>query len=72
MKTYDDISKLVNDTYKDNPDIRTVTKDLELSVDVVWECLGFKDCLDFKETEWKDSQGYWFQDGVYGRLSVTL
>ena len=55
MKTYDDTSKLVNDTYKDNPDIRIVAKDLGLSFDVVWECLGFKDYFDFEETEWKGS-----------------
>ena len=48
MKTYDEISKLVNDTYKDNPDIRTVAKDQGLSFDVVWECLGFKDYFDLR------------------------
>ena len=51
---YDDISKLVNDTYKDNPDIRTLALELVLPFDVVWECLGFKDYLDFVETESKD------------------
>ena len=54
MKNYDDISKLVNDTYRDNPDIRTVARDLVLPFDVVWECLGFKDYFDFEETEWKE------------------
>ena len=54
MKTYDEISKLVNDTYKDNPDIRTVVKDLGLPFDLVWDMTGLKDYFDFKETEWKD------------------
>ena len=53
MNTYDEISKQVRDTYKDNPDIRMIAKDLGLPLDVVWECLGFKDYFDFEETEWK-------------------
>ena len=50
MKTYDDISELVNDTYKDNPDIRTVANDLVLPFDVVWESIGFKDWFAFYDT----------------------
>jgi hypothetical protein len=50
--TYDDLCKLVNDTYRENPDIRirTLADDLGVSLDVVWECLGFRDDFDFVET----------------------
>ena len=53
--TYDELHKLVNDAYRENPDIRirTLASDLGLPFDVVWECLGFKDYFDFEETEWK-------------------
>ena len=50
--TYDDLCKLVNDAYRENPDIRirTLAHDLGLSLDIVWECLGFRDGFDFVET----------------------
>ena len=54
MKTYDDISKLVNDAYKDNPDIRTIAKDLGLPFDLIWDMTGLKDYFDFEDTEWKE------------------
>ena len=43
--TYDDLCKLVNDAYRENPDIciRTLADDLGVPFDVAWECLGFKD-----------------------------
>ena len=49
--TYNDLCKLVNDAYRENPDvrIRTLASDLGLSLYVVWECLGFKDHFDFYE-----------------------
>jgi len=49
--SYDDLRKLVNDTYRENPDIRirTFADDLGVPFDVVWECLGFKDLFDFVE-----------------------
>ena len=51
--TYDDLCKLVNDAYRENPDIRirTLANDLEIPFEVVWECLGFRDYSDFEETE---------------------
>jgi len=47
--TYDDLCKLVNDAYRENPDIRiqTLADDLDIPFDVVWEMIGFKDYLDF-------------------------
>ena len=51
--SYDYLSKVVNDAYRENPDIpiRTLAHDLGLSFNVVWECLGFRDYFDFVETE---------------------
>jgi hypothetical protein len=51
--SYDDLSKVVNDTYRENPDIhlRKLAHELGLPFDIVWECLGFRDWVDFEETE---------------------
>ena len=48
--TYDELCKLVNDTYQENPDIpiQTLANNLKIPFDVAWECLGFKDCMDFE------------------------
>ena len=50
--TYDELHKLVNDAYRENPDIRirTLASNLALPLDVVWECLGFSDWFEFVET----------------------
>ena len=50
--TYDDLCKLVNDAYRENPDIRirTLANELGTPFDIVWECLGFRDYFDFVET----------------------
>ena len=51
--SYDELSKVVNDAYRENPDIRirTFANELGIPFNVVWECLGFKDWFDFGETE---------------------
>jgi hypothetical protein len=51
--SHDDLCKVVNDAYRENPDIpiRTLAHELGVPFDVVWECLGFKDYFDFVETE---------------------
>ena len=49
--TYDELCKVVNDAYRENPDIRTLAHELGLPLDVVWECLGFKDWFDFYDTD---------------------
>jgi hypothetical protein len=50
--TYDELCKVVNDAYRENPDIhiRTLAHELGLPFDVVWECLGFRDEMDLMET----------------------
>jgi hypothetical protein len=50
--SYDDLCKLVNDAYRENPDIpiRTLVNDLDIPFDVVWEIIGLKDWYDFVET----------------------
>ena len=49
--TYDELCKLVNDTYRGKPDIhlRTLANDLGVPFDIVWECLGFKDEMDWMD-----------------------
>ena len=47
FKTYDEISKEVNESYKRTKDIRETAKELNLSFSEVFEMLGFKDELDF-------------------------
>ena len=51
--SYDELSKVVNHSYRENPDIRirTLANELGIPFNVVWECLGFKDWFDFGETE---------------------
>ena len=51
--SYDDLSKVVNDAYRGNPDIsiRTLANELGIPFNIVWECLGFKDWFDFVDTE---------------------
>ena len=50
--SYDELSKIVNDAYRKNPDIRirTLANELGIPFNVVWECLGFRDWFDFVET----------------------
>ena len=50
---YEDLCKVVNDAYRENPDIpiRILAKELGIPFNVVWECLGFRDYFDFEDTE---------------------
>ena len=50
--SYDELSKVVNDAYRENPDIsiRTFANELGVPFNVVWECLGFRDYFDFVES----------------------
>ena len=52
-KSYDELSKVVNDAYRENPDIsiRTLANELGIPFNVVWECLGFRDWFEFYDTE---------------------
>ena len=54
FKTYGEWSKFVNDTYKDNGDIRETMKETGLPFDEVWEMTGFKDWFDFVEGDKDD------------------
>ena len=51
--SYDELSKVVNDAYRENSDIRirTLANELGIPFNVVWECLGFRDWFDFEDTE---------------------
>jgi len=51
--SYDELSKVVNDAYRENPDIsiRTLANELGIPFNVVWECLGFRDWFEFYDTE---------------------
>jgi uncharacterized protein with GYD domain len=41
----------VNESYKRTNDVRETVKETGIDFDVVWEMLGFKDWVDFCETE---------------------
>ena len=47
--SYDDLSKLVNDAYRETGDIRETMRETGLSFDEVWDMTGMKDWF-----EWKD------------------
>ena len=51
--SYDELCKLVNDAYRENPEIhiRTLANNLGVPFDIVWECLGFKDEMDWMELD---------------------
>ena len=51
--SYDELSKVVNDAYRKNPDIsiRTLANELGIPFNIVWECLGFRDWFEFYDTE---------------------
>ncbi len=46
---YDELSVLVNKSYKRTDDIRLTMKELKLPFDDVFDMLGFKDYSDFVE-----------------------
>jgi hypothetical protein len=51
--SYDELCKVVNDAYRENPDIRirTLAQELGVPFNIVWECVGFRDWFDFYDTE---------------------
>ena len=48
---YDDLSKIVNDSYARTNDIRETVKETRLSFSEVWEMTGNKDHFDFVDTD---------------------
>jgi hypothetical protein len=48
---YDETAKLVNKSYAETGDIRQTVRETRIPVDVVWEMVGFKDEMDWMDTE---------------------
>ena len=48
---YDGMSKRVNASYRRTGDIRLTMSETELTFDVVWEMVGFRDEMDWVETQ---------------------
>jgi hypothetical protein len=44
---YNELSKLVNDSYRRTDNIRETMKETKLSFSEVWDMLGYKDYYDF-------------------------
>jgi hypothetical protein len=49
--TYDDLSNLVNESYKKNQSIRQTMLETDLPFDLVWDMSGYKDWMDFYEDD---------------------
>ena len=47
--TYDELSEIVNKSYRETRDIRKTVKETGVSFDEVWDMTGMKDWF-----EWKD------------------
>ena len=45
------MSKRVNKSYAETQDIRETMRETELTFDVVWEMVGFRDEMDWVETQ---------------------
>ena len=48
---YDGMSKRVNASYRRTGDIRLTMRETELTFDVVWEMVGFRDEMDCLDTQ---------------------
>ena len=49
--TYDELSAIVNKSYRETGDIRKTVKETGVSFNEVWDMTGMKDWFDFYETE---------------------
>ena len=49
--TYDELSEIVNKSYRETRDIRETMKKTGRSFDEVWDMTGMKDWFDFYETD---------------------
>ena len=49
--TYDEMSKVVNESYAKTNDIRKTVKETGVTFDLVWDMTGYKDYFDFAETD---------------------
>jgi hypothetical protein len=48
---YDETAKLVNKSYAETGDIRQTMRETRLPFDVVWEMVGFRDEMDWMDTQ---------------------
>ena len=48
--SYDELSKIVNESYARTKDIRVTMRETGVSFSEVWERIGMKDYFDFEET----------------------
>ena len=49
--SYDELSKIVNESYARTKDIRVTMRETGVSFSEVWEMTGMKDFFDFEETD---------------------
>ena len=47
--TYDELSKVVNESYAKTNDIRKTVKETGIPFSIVWDMTGYKDYLGFEE-----------------------
>ena len=50
-RSYDELCKLVNESYARTQDVRQTCKETGLDFDVVWEMVGLKDAVDFEDQD---------------------
>ena len=48
--SYDELSKIVNESYANTNDIRKTVKETGIPFDLVWDMAGMKENFDFVET----------------------
>ena len=48
---YDQLSRMVNDTYQKNQSVRQTMLETDLPFDEVWDMTGYKDWMDFHEDD---------------------
>ena len=49
--SYDELSKMVNDSYKKTGDVRETVKETGVPFNEVWDMTGLKDWFDFYDTD---------------------
>ena len=49
--TYDELSKTVNEVYRETEDIRKTIQRTGLPFDLIWDMTGMKDYFDFYDGE---------------------
>ena len=52
--SYNELSKMVNESYAKTKDIRKTMRETGVSFSEVWEMVGLKDYFDFEETDAKN------------------